>query len=383
MNKFIILIISLLFYSCIEDYLIKDSIEFESKIVIDAHIVKSPDKQTQEIIISKSSGVTNRSFIPYSNCYITLYDNQGNEYNFTENYNQLGHYYADIPYEALVINEEYWIEVVSPNGNTYKSSIESLNNAPEIDSIYYIIEHKPTKDPDIKTWGVQFYVDFKADFTYSQHYLFKVEEAYEYHSQWPIQKYIDEYNNWIDGPIDFSKYICYTDHFINELFTLSTNGFTENSYIKLPLHFVNNKTQRLIYNYSIILKQYSISQSPFTFWNSIKENNQSGENLFGKQPSSIKGNITCMNNPDEIVLGYFAISKVTEKRFTINGGVDIPFSIPKCTPTPLEFVIPEFPRPLYLQEFKENGETTLGFVESECVNCTLLGGSLNKPDFFN
>ena len=44
---------------------------------------------------------------------------------------------------------------------------------------------------------------------------------------------------------------------------------------------------------------------------------------------------------------------------------------------------PDEPRPLYiLNAWSPNGEIRPAWGETECFDCTLLGGSLEKPDFF-
>jgi hypothetical protein len=63
-----------------------------------------------------------------------------------------------------------------------------------------------------------------------------------------------------------------------------------------------------------LVKQYSISEKEYQFWNSLKKVNESSGDIFGSQPFSVFSNITNVHDKNEKVLGYFEVSAVSQKR---------------------------------------------------------------------
>lgn len=372
-------VLLLLLSSCIERYFPDEVSSIESRVVIDGLI--SNDKEIgQKIYVSKSTTIDALGFVPLGRCDVHVYDSENRMFVFNETQLNDGCYLGFIPDSLFTNDNTFKLEVTTPQGKMYTSTIEQLSPVPEIDCVYYEVAKRQTADPLVSYWGAQFYVDFKANSNYGNFYRFEIEESYEYRAQWPIQLYINEMGQRIDGSEDFSFYYCYATDALSEVFTLSTEGFTDNSYIKFPLHAVSNQTQRLAHNYSFLLTQYSLSKTAYTFWNSIRENSQEGESLFGKQPASIKGNIACATHPDESVLGFFGVSSVQQKRLTYLGGIDMPFAYAECTPMIME-LLPSY-RPLYMMYVEEDGVKRLAVQMTKCVICTERGGTTQKPWFF-
>jgi len=56
----------------------------------------------------------------------------------------------------------------------------------------------------------------------------------------------------------------------------------------------------------------------YDYWKRLKEFNQDVGTLYDRVPLSIYGNITCCNNTEISVLGYFYAADVKKKRIFIN-----------------------------------------------------------------
>ena len=74
------------------------------------------------------------------------------------------------------------------------------------------------------------------------------------------------------------------------------------------------------WRFSILVRQYSLSLKEYEFWNNLTKVNESGGDIFAAQPYSVVSNIHDINNPDKLVLGYFQVSAMKQKR------IEIPFS---------------------------------------------------------
>ncbi len=73
------------------------------------------------------------------------------------------------------------------------------------------------------------------------------------------------------------------------------------------------------------MKQYSLGEEAFHYWNELKKTSQEQGFLFDRQPALLKSNIHNVNDESEIVLGFFTMAGVVEKRaFAVNlEGLDL------------------------------------------------------------
>lgn len=384
-TKLILLIGLLLWFSpsCIDRYFINADEDIEGKIVINGTI--TDEGGNQQIQISRSSSPENPKFIPISGCQVIVEDNLGNQIIFQETAGK-GHYEAELEPSMLKVGKSFQLKVNLPDGTSYESSEETQTPSPDIAGVYYDLETKSTFGRGSEEDGLQFYIDFEGDSQSGNYYRWKLEETYEYHSTWPINRYLDEDNVLHESGADYSYYFCYKTEALNQIFTLSTEGFSKNSYKKYPLHFVNDHTQRLMYQYSLLVKQYSLSKEAYSYWETLRKNNKEATDLFGKQPANVKGNISNPSNPDEIVLGYFGVSSVKNKRVHVLDVPELSFSeVDYCEAIPLDpsSPIPNQPRPLYMVLTRNyKGELVWGYAGTSCFICTLLGGTTEKPPYW-
>jgi hypothetical protein len=159
--------------------------------------------------------------------------------------------------------------------------------------------------------------------------------------------------------------------------------------------------------YSILVKQYSVSRAEFEFWNNLKAINESGGDIFASQPFSVVSNIRNINNPADRVLGFFQVSAVSEKRIFIPFSEIVRLHLPfyhsaeceRIEKSPSEYSTPHGPavtfEDLYSMfcvssdytfiEPMYNPDTyaleKLVFAIPECADCELTGFS-EKPDFW-
>ena len=66
--------------------------------------------------------------------------------------------------------------------------------------------------------------------------------------------------------------------------------------------------------YSINVKQYALSHEAYLFFEKIKKNTEQLGSIFDPQPSELQGNIHCITNPAETVVGYVDISEEKVQR---------------------------------------------------------------------
>ena len=375
----VITIILFGFSGCIESYLPKDILESEESYVVWGKV--SNNKDYHIVKVSKTTSLEYPRNNAVTNCQVSIIDSEGNIY--TSDYTSLeGEYYVRIEPEQMVVGKAFKVLVTTPDGIDIESEFDTLRACPEISNLYVEREDRPTSNPFDTERGVQFKVDVDADDTYGRYFNWEMEVTYEYHSAYPLTHYYDgEINELFQQ--DYSMYYCWKTEEVKNFFPLTTRGLTQNSFVGHDLHFVNNRTQRLLYQYSVLLFQSAISEGYFKFLDQLSKNSTNQEGLFGTQPITVQGNIYSTNYPERKILGFFSAENVTSKRFFFSNVMDVPFEIPlTCVPyMPLNGLGSYHPAeyPIYLAN---DGEGHLGVVAKSCIDCRILGGTTQRPSYW-
>lgn len=381
MNKKVLFLLFLgfLFNSCIERYFLESAGESKSRLVVDAHLNNYDSVQC--IRLSLTASLEQPSFFPVSDCEVFVTGNN-TKYSFIESKTQPGYYY-NTTYGNFKLNASYRLKIITSEGILYESDEEIMYECPEIDEISYRLKNVPLSDPTESVDGLQFLVDLRADENFTRFYRWEILETWEYHSSFPIKDYIDTNNIYINGPSDYSKYICYKNAKIRQLFVVSTKGFSTNNYDNFELHFVDNLTQKLAYKYSILLKQIAITEAAYNYWNALVKNQQESGGLFETQPINVPVNISCVSDSTKEVIGFFSISDVKAKRISIFEVPGLEMKYKLCDAIPIDGPIPRDIRPFYFVNYQDaEGKMSPGTSNSDCFDCTLHGGSLELPKFW-
>lgn len=364
---------------CIERYFPSDILENEDNYVVSGRITNSQDYHL--IKISKTSSFTQPRCRPAMGCEVKIIDSENNTF-ISDSSTINGEYYVRVELEYLEIGKAFKVVIRTPEGIDIESSFETLQPAPEIKNLYVQRVDKPTTDPNVMERGVQFKVDLEADDNFGRFFNWEMDVTYEYRSTYPLTYYYDGEIHELLKP-DYSMYYCWKEEQIKDFFPLSTKALNNNSFTGHDLHFVNNQTQRLKYQYSVLLYQSAISEAYFNFLDQLRRNSSNQEGLFGTQPITVVGNLTSTSHPETRVLGFFSVESVKSQRFFFSNVMDVPFEIPTgCIPyMPLNgfgaFHPSEYP--LYL-EYDMDG--ALGIVTKSCVDCRLLGGKTSRPIYW-
>lgn len=366
-------------YSCIENYLPKDILENEGNYVIWGRVTNN--KEYHLVKVTKTSSIEYPRNIAVTGCQVSIEDSDNNV--FHSNIATIdGDYFIKIEPEYLTAGKAFRIILTTPDGIQIESAFDTLRTCPEIKDFYTQRVDKPTFNPLDTERGVQFKVDLEANDSFGRFYNWELEVTYEYRSTYPITHYYDGEINELLKP-DYSLYYCWQTETIKDFFPLSTRGFSENKFLGHNLHFVNNRSQRLKYVYSVLLFQSAISEGYFNFLDQIKRNSSDQEGLFGTQPIGVQGNLYSTSDPEIKVLGFFSAESIVSQRFFFQNVMDVPFEIPfTCTPyMPLNgfAAFPPEDYPLYLAI---DPDGALGIVSKSCVDCRILGGTTQKPSYW-
>lgn len=374
---FLFLFQILILTSCIKSYNPEIKSQNTYKLVVSGIVTDRHGVQT--ISISMASSVNKPTEIPVTGCTVTISDDQGHLFPMSDSAN--GNYGGWIDPKYIIPGNSFKVEILTPDGSKLVSDYDRLSTCPEVDSVYFIREDLLPNDLGEVKKGIQFYLDLDGNTTDSHFYKWELVETWEYHSEYPIEWYY-LYGIHHVYPPDYSKSICWSTFPVPNIYLLSTEKLTANKYKLLPLNFVDNKTPRLVYGYSILTKQYSLSEVAYKYWDQLRSNSTSQGGLYEKQPLATKGNLHNITHPDQDVLGFFGVSSVKSKRIFVRNVENLVLENPSsCAYHPATEYELSFFRPDYLVYLKL--DTTAYFVlEEGCVDCRDLYGTNVKPDFW-
>ena len=372
--------------ACVERYYPEEDDLKTGTLVINAHLMDQPGHQMIEV--SRSVTLLYPSADPVSGSFVELIREDGEFREFPEE--QPGYYGCDLDESFLQIGRSYMIHVITPDGEEYESGFDKLRPVPEIDSIYYEVESASYETESVSTDGLRFFIDFIYNDEEYEYIRWEVTETYEFHN--PIMDaFIWDVDFRVKPLPDTSNYrVCYITNQLSEIHSMSLAYLDFGIYIKKPFTYVPNiqQEQKLKHKYSVLIRQYSMGEEAFHYWNELKKTSQEQGFLFDRQPALLKSNIHNVNDEKEIVLGFFTMSGVVEGRGFAEKPEGLDLSLYEWYCFPMD----RGPRgpvtrddlPLYFARARDrNGESSYGEVNKHCVDCRAYKNSTHiMPDFW-
>jgi len=322
------------------------------------------------------------------NARIQIMDITGNSFPLTDTaFN--GTYVSD-PL-TLNPNSRFQLSVITGDGKKYLSDFVSAKTAPAIDSIYWQLND----DVVLGTQVINMYLDAHDPSNNSIYYRWDYEETWinhsRYESKWkvigdsiyPLNPENELYTCW--------KYNSSSDILLGSTIHLSADVVSR----KQIARFLKNDPKMDV-EYSILVRQYPLDEAGYKYWFTISQNAQNPGSFFDFQPNELSGNIHCVSNPNDPVIGYVSASTIAEKRifirnselphwqsnFTGNCPLDSfatnPLNTLKYNFADTSLTIYEFLHGSILPIFPG----TIILTKKPCVDCRFQGGSVLKPDYW-
>ena len=118
----------------------------------------------------------------------------------------------------------------------------------------------------------------------------------------------------------------------------------------------------------------------------MRRQQQESGGLYETQPLQIRGNVYNINDPEELVLGFFNVSSSSEKRIFVDAQSELGFPRIDCildTIYSMDEIPPPVYYPVYMRSLSQFGVgPPYGVGRGICFDCTSLGGTTVKPDFW-
>lgn len=365
--------------SCVDLYSPDLGEKYVKALVVDGTITNYPGPYT--VALSISSPVTDPKLVYYPGCEVTIVCDDGTSETLLE-INE-GIYQTSPLGIRGEIGKKYKIRIVTPEDKIYESAFEELREPVQIESVYAEIEYKHKEGLYHDLRGYQFYIDTKPAVNDTTYLLWILESTYEYNSSFKCYYFFDD-GKLSPFPRFDSIYTCWRTYVIPTLYTFETSGLSTPVIKRLPLNYVTTEDRKLSIKYSLLARQYTVSKKAYFFWNSLRMQNEDQGSLFTTLPFHIRGNVVNINDPNELVLGYFLVAGNAQQRI-FKERPPLKFYYTNCELTDNDVenaawvrYTPEVDWPVYLTK----RGSSLALPGQPCIDCRKKGGTVIKPYFW-
>jgi hypothetical protein len=356
--------------SCIVPY-VPEPPENDELLVVEGLI--SDQHEVSTIKLSKSFPLwTNQNPIHLTGCNVWITDDLGHLDNLKET--TIGTYITDSSNFQGAIGRKYTLHIRTNPANgslNYESFPTEMRPVPVIDSIYYE-KRVYASDPRLIE-GCQIYLD-TFDPANTCHFLrWTYSETWEFHL-----------------PFNVKNKVCWKTENSNGIYIKNSSFLADSRIIGFPLKTIVNPIDRLSVRYSILVKQYSLNEEEFIYWETLKTSLDQVGGLYDIIPPNIPNNVYCVENPNEKTLGYFSVSAVSTRRIFIKdsfAGFDNQYEqcITDTLPgTPLIDTIRGLNTNIWVLINNSDKVPSRIFLtqKAACGDCMASGSNI-KPDFWN
>lgn len=304
------------------------------------------------------------------NASVAVEDQQGNRFPLLE----LGSgWYQQMLY--LDPSGTYRLHILTVDGKEYVSAYVPYVSSPPIGNASYEEEGN----------AVNIYVNTNGTPAKDAYFRWAYTETYEYHSTYNTQwRYVEEDTTIVRRNDDV--HFCWMTLPSQEIIIGTNAGLTGNEVRDQLLKTIYSNDERLDVLYSMDIKQYALDSLGFFFWEAMKKNSQDIGGIFSPQPSNVKGNIVCISDNAELVLGYIGAGSVYRHRIFVPKMWNYAQNCPpkKVTLDSLEYYFAGGENNLPYSPVVNPPADTVAWMGAyqSCVDCTKKGGTNVKPAFW-
>jgi hypothetical protein len=189
-------------------------------------------------------------------------------------------------------------------------------------------------------------------------------------------------------------YTCWRSAPSTTITIANTEKLSSNVIYQFPVTQISYfTTDKLINRYSILVKQVSLTKDWYEWNLKMRRNTEQLGSIFDAQPSETTGNIHCLTDPSEKVIGLIGTTTQTEKRIFIDRLQIPPVNVFSGYDFCSEYDVSLDPQDLY-DTFDKGFEVPTrrkyvgGFLVGyyyagpECVDCRLKVGTTTMPAFW-
>jgi hypothetical protein len=385
-KNFIYCLLFIFIFSCRDHYESPVKKPASGYLVVEGSI--NSGKGGTSIKLSRMNDLNQRTIVYVKGAVVQVESDNNQVFPLTDNGNGV---YSSAQL-TLDNTRKYRLRIKLTGNKEYASTFAQAKATPPIDSITWKQQNN----------GVQISVSTHDPKNETRYYRWEYQQTWEIRSWYqpalqykkiplPIGFwYTVEYRDPINFRLDTTKYRCWQGNASSSILLGSTAKLSKDV-IQVPMIFIERRSIALSVLYSVQVKQFALSKEEYEFLDIMRKNTELTGSVFDPQPSQLKGNISCITDPAEPVIGYVGVSSLQEKRIFISNG-EVPgwnynpdcfqVEVQNVSDSVFEAMESGYEPTLAAQAFGRNNILSFFAAPAHCTDCTLMGGSNKKPDFW-
>jgi hypothetical protein len=315
MLKRLIYIFLLLPMACIDPYKVEVP-EGQQLLTVEGIIHSGPGPQVITLTRSATYGSAFQGLIrPVTGATVVVRDNEGILTFLEESGQARGSYFTPSGFRAE-IGKSYTLQIQTAEGKVYTSLPERVEAVPLIDNITFKTVTIPVEGETNPRSGVQLISEIKDPADQNNFYFWRLSPIVHVLEARPDLYIIRETRT--PAPKDCCI-ICYrTEATGNQSLFIAQDDNFNGLTTRIPAGFIEDNGLRFVSKLRVDLKQYGVSQSAYRFLRLVKQQAEISGSIFDPPPATIRGNMISLDDPDEVVLGYFMAAGESSKRIYID-----------------------------------------------------------------
>lgn len=261
-------------------------------------------------------------------------------------------------------------------GTRYASDFEEVLTTPAIENVGYRFDAVD---------GLEYQVTTRAQNSTPLYLRWEFVETWMYTAAFES---VLRFENGRIEPRLQSNFLCWQTRLSKNILIGSSLGRSNGIIANQTVLKVSARDEKVRIKHSVLVRQQAISREAFEYWDQLAKNSQNLGSLFDPIPSELPGNIRCISNPDEPVLGYFTAAVTADRRAFFDAStvpnrpaVDLPFEA--CRLDTIRNLA-NFNSGIYEIVTALPFQLGFGFTYTidDCIDCEARGGTTKKPPFW-
>lgn len=307
--------------ACIDPY----SVEVEEGaqlLTVDGMITNGPGPHAIRLTRSDTYGSVFEGLVrPVASATVIVRDDQGVVTFFSEDPEDRGVYYSSEDFSAK-IGRSYSLQIQLQDGKVYSSLPERVESAPELKNLKTKVLKIAVEGEENVRSGVQLIAEVDDPSDQNNFYFWKNSE-----STYVLKTRPDLYT---PRPSDTNTsrepqpkdccIVCFRTELlgVGGIYIENDDNFNGLN-TQVPVAFIEDDGLRFVDTYRTDVKQLSISQDAYRYLRLVKQQVEVSGSVFDPPPANIRGNMLSLDDPEEVVLGFFIAAGETSKRIYIDG----------------------------------------------------------------
>ncbi len=324
---------------------------------------------------------------PYAQV-LTIEGEDGQEFDFYPNQEDPTHFSFQV---SLEHSQAYRVRIELQDGAVYQSDWMKAIVSPEIEELGFIQRDEEVFITATTTGNdnaAYFFWEFEETWIYRPPFITTLK--YHINEEEKGEVIFRGNNERIDR--------CWSDKKSSGIVLEAAGKYQSHQIHQKRIHQILNGSEKLMERYSILVRQWAISQEAYTFWETLRKNTTDIGDIFGPVPSLIGSNFRRLDDPESPVIGFIHFGQSSTRRLYINRfevhpwNVDIPdyYGCYLNTDTiPITEIDTFFSsgglvpvQPVYCVDCPSEGPVGYTATTQRCADCTLRGTN-QAPDFWD